>query len=411
MEEKVPVTPTPADDVSSKINSALSELDGDDKAPITETPKVTPKVEPPTPPAAPKPPEDVAKEQQASEPPADAAVAKPEADATPKETPDKPLLAGKYTNKYDLQAGVLEEAIVLKSDKKELVKLFTEADSTGDWSKVEAKYKELQTQVVKKIQDEKKPAETAQEVTPPKVETPETALSQDELKQVLFEQTTEQVANSRIASRMKELGIAIPKTDEELNALQLDYPAIYIEFTQTFQGTYRNLQTLAQKHMESTKQAPAFNNSQEEKSRQQIGDFAKQWDVPIGDVDKIIAEAKASKSVFDNKDGVDFIREDALFEWFMAKKAPEMLRAVKAKADAEKAAATQTATVEGRMQGAQDVEKNKAKAIQSISTSSTPASATTAKPVDFSDPKQAKAAGFDAVSKRLNDLLDSEEPG
>jgi cell division protein FtsN len=109
MEDGSPVvkeTPSPADDVSSKINSALSSLDGDDNAPITETLKVTPKVEPPTPPATPKPPEDVAKEK-APEPPADAAVAKPDTEATPKETPEKPLLAGKYTNKYDLQAGVL----------------------------------------------------------------------------------------------------------------------------------------------------------------------------------------------------------------------------------------------------------------------------------------------------------------
>lgn len=331
-----------------------------------------------------------AAEKPASEP------AKPASE----QSPDKKY-AGKYTNTFDLIEGTLEEVKALGADKKEVSSLVIEAQASGDWSKVEAKYKELQAQVVKKIQDSKKPEAVKPPEKPAEEQTTETDLKPEEFQKLLVEKTMEQISDSDLSRKFAKFKVEIPTTQEALDELEIAYPTLFMQFEQTFRNLFAANKQQAELFLKAEKEAPGYNDTQKQTTKQKIEEFAKEWEVTLSsdEIDSMIAEATADKSIYEERNGVQFIRENALFDRFMVKNARTVLAQVKAKTKVD-------ALNEGAQNALKDLDEARKKTPDTLSNTSTPSSAAVKpKEIDWSDPDQAKLAGADKIRERITDAL------
>jgi hypothetical protein len=380
------------EEVQKKIDSAFKDEPTPVETPATPPKETTPAVEPLKPETSTETP------VQTTETPKQTTETA-STETTPPETP-KTYVGDKYTNEFDLMDGVLEEVKALKLDKKEVIDLFREAQKSGDYSKVESKYKELQTQVQAKVKEEKTTkTETPPEETLSDEDSTGTGLSDKEFNDILLKTTHERLQGSNLAEKFKRWQVEFPKTDQELDELEIKYPTLYTQYVDTFQHLYDQAKSQAEAFRKADKEAPAHNEKLKNEAKQQIGEFISEWKVDLKpeEVDKIVTDALKSKQNYEKKEGVDFLRDGAIYEWFMAKKAPTILKEIRVKT-----------LNEGRMQGAQDVAKAKTQTPKTISTTATPASATKTKEVDLTDHRQVKAAGEDFVHKKLKEIFASD---
>jgi hypothetical protein len=379
------------EEVQKKIDSAFSD-ESIQETPATPPQETTPAAEPP------KTETSTEKTEQTTETPKQTTETV-STETTPAETP-KTYVGDKYTNEFDLMDGVLEEVKALKLDKKEVIDLFREAQKSGDYSKVELKYKELQTQVQAKVKEEK----TTKEEKPPKEtlsneDSTGTGLSDKEFDDILLKTTHEKLQGSNLAEKFKRWQVEFPKTYQELDDLEIKYPTLYMQYVDTFTNLYNQTKSQAEAFRKADKEAPIHNEKLKNEAKQQIGEFISEWKVDLKpeEIDKIVTDAVKSKQNYDKKEGVDFLRDGAIYEWFMAKKAPAILKEVRVKT-----------LNEGRMQGAQDVASPKTQTPKTISTSSTPTSATTQKKIDLTDHRQVKGAGEKFIREKLKEIFTSE---
>ena len=392
---------------SDKINSYVDALPENDDAtpapaPVPEPvkqPEKAPEAQPPAAPASTEPPVKQP-EAPATEPAKETPV--PAAEPTPA---DDKLLAGRFENTYDLEHAVLEEVKTLKLDKKDAIALFDEARKSGDYSKVVEKYKELQGQVDKQIEEQKKnepPKPEPQPAEPPVREPVEPELTQESVKQIVLETSYEDFGKTEFAQWMKDQGIEVPTTDEQLAALAKENRPVYREFLETFGRIVQGNRQRAEEFQKSEKEAPSYNNSQKEKAKQQIIASAKELDIELKseEVTQILDEASKSREVYEDKNGTPYIRDGAIVDYFMARRYPKLV------GEAYKKMKTDILT-KGRAEGAEAVIAGKTAEPARMSTSAQPPVVTKPGKIDFSDPKQAKAAGLDAIGKRADELIDA----
>src|SRR5208283_1609034 len=155
-EQDIKPVPTPAEKIDEFLN-ALPEEDNAEPTPAP-TPVETPVATPPA--SSPSAEPTVTKQPETlPAPPAPAPPAGGKTPATPPAEGAAPkLFADKYENRFDLINGTLElvKANEIKGDdRKAVIALLEEADTTKDYSKVEAKYKELQATRTRQIEAER----------------------------------------------------------------------------------------------------------------------------------------------------------------------------------------------------------------------------------------------------------------
>jgi hypothetical protein len=392
MEEKEVVkVNVPEENITATIDEALS--DSHEELPqIPELPREEP---PKSEPAA----EVIATEKTDKSPEKEPA---PQGGEAPIPTGEPKLLAGKFTNLLDLGVSALEEVKVLKIDKKEVSEMIAEAFRTGDTSKVEAKYKELESQVGKQIADEKKnePPKPGVKTVEPPVATTEPELTAEEYRQAVLDQSYAQFEKTVLAADMREAGIEVPKTDEQLAELKLVNRPMWKEFMDEFQGIVLTNKTKADEFLKAEKEVPVHNNSQREKAKTQILDFGKKFKVEIKpeEIDKILLDAEKEPGLYENRNGLMFIREGSIFRFFKAERAEDLLDRVSKQTEAE-------SLTKGRQQAAEDLKNIDGKAIKSISTTQMPGMKTVPKPIDWNDPEQVRKASI--PEKELTDKIDS----
>lgn len=372
----------------------LVEKKDEGSTPVVETPK----------------PESVEKKEDTPEPTVEKAQEKPaqtEQEKTPvkTETPENKLYAGKYTTSFDLIEGVLEEVKALGADKKSVAALVTEAQTSGDWSKVEAKYKELQAEISKKQpvaqkKDEASPTET------PKKDPDETDLTPEEFDKLIVDNTMKQLSESPLSKKFEKYAVKMPTTQEGLDDLEIAYPALHMQFTEAFRQVYANTEKQAKQFIQYQKEAPGHNELQVANAKKQIADFAQKWNVGVTpeDIDSAVKEAIKSGAalVTEQKSGIDFIREGGIFKWFLAERAEQLLETVRNKAAVE-------ADNKARIEALNDLEQKKAATPSTISTASTPSAQAKPKEVNWNNPEEAKKQGRAAISNALDTLL-SDNP-
>jgi hypothetical protein len=271
---------------------------------------------------------------------------------TPPETPETNY-AGKYSNTFDLTHAVQEAAKELnKSYRKEnpeakedlylnkdLVSLFADAQKSNDWTKVEAKYKEFASELTKKREEEKKKVEPP--AVPP-VKEPESTVKPDspefdayvnqvfeQQKEVLAKETRRRFDQTEVAVAMAQAGIEVPQTDEELTVLMKDNYGLWKDFTTTVKGLARTVREDAKNTLRLRQEAPIHNKSQVEKTKKEIEDFGKEWKKTFTpeEIDAILKEAEKTGNIYEDKSGVQMIRDGAFTDYFYARKAMAIIRA------------------------------------------------------------------------------------
>jgi len=325
------------------------------------------------------------------------------------------LYAGKYTNTFDLIDGILEEVKYLKGDKKEIASLVEEAQKTGDWSKVENKYKELQAEVTRRIQEQKRqgdkqPSSSADSSVSQPQQKQENAgqdnymPTQEEYNKVILDVTLRQLKESNLATKFKASGVEIPTTQEELDALELSHPTLWVQFNEAFRQLWNANDMRAKAYLKAVQEAPKHNESELAKTKQRIVDFAKEFDVaiPENEIENFLNEARNNEFLYEMRDGVKFLRDNAVFDWFMAKKALDVLRTIRDKSRVN-------GINEGAKQVLQNIEKAKKEMPKTISTAKNPPSSV--KPqqnkIDLSDYDQARTLGSAAIRRTIDQLLSS----
>ena len=383
--------------LSNTLDEALSsEKEELPTVPDTSKMEVTPTAEPAKTPETPAPTEKTGTEKE---------TPAPQTETSAEPSTDKNLFAGKYNSTLDLTEAVLEEVKALKADKKDVADLITEAHKTGDWSKVEAKYKEFQAQVEKQIADQKKtePTQPAQPTTEPAQQpTAEPEVSPQEYQAAILDQSFNDFEQTELAKDFKEAGIEIPRTDEQLAELKKNDRGMYREFMQEFGRIATRNKAAADEFLQADKDAPVQNTSEEKKATQQITDFGKKYKVEIKpeEIQAILKDAKAKGDIFTTKNGVLFIKEGAIFRYFKAEKAEDILDRVQKQTEAE-------ALTRGRTEGHTDATTKNDKGIRSASTVAVPgAKAKAPATIDWKNEESIRAMASESqASEKLDELL------
>jgi hypothetical protein len=399
-EQDIKPVPTPAEKIDEFLN-ALPEEDNAEPTPAptpVETPVATPPASSPSAePTAPKQPETL------PAPPAPTPVAREETPATPPEPAAPKLFADKYENRFDLINGTLElvKANEIKGDdRKAVIALLEEADTTKDYSKVEAKYKELQATRTRQIEAERSatpPPPAPTEPTPPVNEPPVDIAGQPEkVKQFILSTAFQEFRQTSLAKYMERNGIEIPTTDEQLAELEDSNRPVWREFIDTFRPLVANNKKFVDDFSRSQAEAPVHNNSQKQKAKTEIEASIKELGIEMKpeEIDAAIDEAIKQPWLYEDKNGSSFLRDNALVDYFTAKKLRGLVKPAIERIRSE-------AKTEGAARGAQAVIDGKAKEPPRASNSSLPPTQHTVRPIDFSDKKQARAAGPQAREEAL----------
>jgi hypothetical protein len=405
-----------------ELEDVLNKIDSPDATPTPATPPVQTATETAQP-------ENVStsteKTVQTPETPASPATPSPEkpSEESPSVTPetvkpDQPLYAGKYFDKYNLMNGVMESNKAAGHDNKELVALFKKAEETGDYKPVEAKYKELDAEVTKKIQNEKK---TQEAVVTPSPDTTGTGMSDQEFKDLLLEQAQKLILNTPIVGTMARLAVStnkrikdllaeapelkqillrLPQTQEELDLLTFLMPQIADDYKKSFGQVYRDAREQAEQYLKIEKEAPVHNKSQQETETKQINELMTKWNatLPKEDVDKWLEEKLKDPSIYEDRSGVKYIRPNAIINSFVVDNADKLhdLALQKATAQASNTASLKTVNT------LQNLEKN---AIKSIGTSDLTPQKTQPVRVDLTDPQQVRTLSTEDREKALDDIV------
>ena len=361
-----------------------------------------------------KPPEPAPENKPATEPVKTSAEVK---DA-PSDKPEKPIYAGKYFDKYNLMNGTMEANKAAGHDNKELVELFKKAEESNDWSPVESKYKELSSAVTKKIEEDKKAEEEKKKVTPsePPVKEPEATVKPDspefdtyvnqvfeQQKDLLAQETRRRFDQTDVAAAMSQAKIDVPQTDEELTVLMRDNYGLWKDFTSTVKNIAKAVREDAKTTLRLRQEAPIHNKTQVEKTKKQIEDFGKEWNKTFTpeEIDAILKEAEKDGNIYENKSGVQMIRDGAYSDYFHARKAMGIIRA--AVEEQKKAIAAENRN-QGAVAAQEAFDKNKTEQIPSASALHSPAASDKVKKFDVG------ASGLTAedFDKEANKLLESD---
>ena len=301
----------------------------------------------------------------AAETPAAPAPGQPAPSAPAPAAAPEALLAGKYKSTADLKKGILEITKPLGYPQKVIERLVAFAEKTGDWKTVEDTYKELDTALSR---DQKIPAAAAPaapaapQETQPGSET-DKAVAQ-EMYRVSVDEAYDQVSRSPVAAELAELGLNIPRTKEEWNRLKLDYPYVAFRFDQEFTRQFQAAQKGVHDYYTSLEGLEAHTTQAKATAQQQIKDIAKEYNLEGFDdtrAEQLIAEALKSPQIYEDRNSVQYIRDGAIRDYFIAKEFPNLTKAMKLGAE-----------LNGRTQAVKDLEEMRKRNINSISSAPLP---------------------------------------
>lgn len=333
------------------------------------------------------------KKQDASATPAPAT---PPAETAPDTQAKK--YADRFESTFDLIDGVLEEVKALGKDKKEISALVTEAQKSGDWSKVESKYKEYQSDYNKKV-EETKAKEKPVETTADTVQEPDMELG--EYQAVLVETTMKQISDSDVARKFAKFDVKLPQTQEELDALEIAHPNLWMQYTDAFKRLYMANDENARGFLEADRTQSTHNETQLQQTKSQIEAFAKKYGTTVdpSEVERILTEAQKLDTVYENRHGVKFLRENSLYKYFLAEAAEKIIENVRKATEAE-------ALNRGRAEAAKTIHSNNEAAPKTISTSQVPPTQSTApKDPDWNNPDEARKVGSEKIASKIDELL------
>jgi hypothetical protein len=365
----------------------------------TPKPAVTPteKEKEVTPPAAPVPVTPAGETPKEPETPTSTATPA----STPKETltptPTEKLYAGRYADKYNLMIGTMEINKAVGGDNKTLVELFKAAEESGDWSPVEAKYKELQAEHTKKSQEAKvadTPADTSEESVSTEVIPPQ-------WKDQIDNEALQRFNQTEVGKTMAALGYAIPTSDPEVNALFATNYSLAKDFVKTFQQIYDNVKKDARVIIKAQKEAPVHNNQQVELAKQQINELIKKWNAefPQEDIDKAIAQYVKDPSIYESRNSQQYIRTGEILRRFVGDNGDKLheIAIAKAKAEASNKASVDTAETLANL---------KEKTVKSIGSTVVPAQGTRPVKIDLTDEKQVRSLSSEDAERAFQEELE-----
>ena len=292
------------------------------------------------------------------------------------------LLAGKYKTENDLVNGIFEENRVVKGDLTPLLDLIEEARRTKDYSKAEAKYKELQTSATAKIAEEKKnlpPSQPQEQVQKPAQDKqpalPEQQLpSPKEMETMVTSQVAKELASSALAKKFEAKGVRLPENQEELDAIEEDYPTLYVQYIREQDRLTSEVRQRGEAFLKVEREAPTHNEQQRTEARTQITEFAKRYgkEMNANEVNAIIKEIENKGDVWTSNLGVPYLEKGGIFRYFKAEKGIDFFDThfQRAIADTKNQTAQATANL---------IEEFKKVGIKSVSTIAIPGSGSQAR--------------------------------
>ena len=345
-------------------------------------------------------------------------------ESAPAVTTEAKKYAGKYEDEFELAHGVYEIAKATGHDKKEFKSLIDEAKTSGDYSKLESKYKEYQAELTKKNQESKKTETTTDKTSKETANTvkPDSPEFEAQLQQFLDAnqdkvavRATELFYQTEVAQRMADMGIELPKADATEQEVKEFWANLYAtngwladKLTQTRDQILNSVKESIRNTGRARLEAPERNKSQIEKSKTKIEEFGKKWKIDFTpeEVQSIVDEAQKDRSIYEDKYTVKFIKDNAIFKSFMAEKASEYLEK---SIEKQKAQLEADSKAKGAIEADQKIQDNKKKSLSTISTTSlNSGKPADKKTVDWSNPDEAKSASEADALKFLQEAISQE---
>lgn len=311
---------------------------------------------------------------------------KPEDAPSPSEAPvEEKKYAGKYKTTDDLARGVGEAGKVLGFTEGMFEPLIEAAKKSGDWSAVEATYSKLNSEVGRRGGRGPEGTEGVQEASRPTPEGPTPELD-EKVHAAVTDMTFDQLQGSVLAGEFRKIGRELPKDSAAFEELTREMPYLAMRFREEFARAYGvNIQA-ASKYVAAVKSAPAENARALDSGILSVREEAKKYGVELSDADveAIKSEVSANPVWYNVREGVRFLRPDAVKAHFMATRLPMLIPQMIAQAKAE-----------GRIEASRKMEELRRKEVHTVSTSplsgSVQPSRSTKKKVDENDLAQIEA--------------------
>lgn len=273
--------------------------------------------------------------------------------STPPVTPPAPaakkpgeegyLYAGKYKSVDDMKKGFVEIGKPLNISEKILTKTLQYAEKTGDWTGVEEMYSEMQEQMrQQKRNPNAAPAQTSASAaptqdTPPA--TPEGPTKEQLALMVALQDTVLAVKESSVAKRLAKAGYTIPDkfmmdskvTREFIELLKDDSRIEALELQQLIKDTVMESRSTALQYLQAEDESKSALETEKEAGKSAVKKFAETNGITVTDeeVDALVNEALASGYSFEDRNGVRFVRKDAVLQHYYATRAPAIIEQVK----------------------------------------------------------------------------------
>ena len=368
--------------MSEVITKQTNEIDDEEATQLSES-EINKRLDG-TPSEPPKPPEEDT--ANATPPVEDQTGNQPPAEPTPE------LLAGKYKTFDDLKHAALELNTKLYGETTAARLAAKELTAVTDTTELTDLYKSLESELGKQSQPE--PPELEPDSQIPPEETGD--IDQATYNQAVAQETVRQFSQTPLWQEMRQQGIEFPSTAEQWQVLKDAYPYYASRLESTMENLHNTVEAEAKAYRDATLKEDSYNSGIVESNRQKIIDFAKDLEINLKpeEIQQFIDANIGNQELYKDFHGASYLKEDALLKHWLASEFPKYTKAIKDIYQAK-----------GRMQGVDDVEAARNKAVRSIGTSHVPAQSTRTKtPIKVTDIDEEMAGGLseEEINKALS---------
>lgn len=262
--------------------------------------------------------------------------------ATPsKETPasggsqdGKGKFAGKYATEDDLKAAIKEAGKTLGYNPALLERLITTTKEVKD---LEAVYKDLEKEI-----SSKPPKPAAAE---PGGDPAEVQQQQKEIVLRVVNSTLQAIRSNPIADQLRQLGHPIPPkflvdpkvTQEYMTKLKEESPVDYLELKTLAERSYGAAKQSTESFVKSLQESDEANVATIEADKKAIRELGQQLGIPVTEdsLNAFVDDALKIQSIYEEKNGVPFIKKDSLYQAFYWKNREAIEKAIRLKAAEE----------------------------------------------------------------------------
>jgi hypothetical protein len=350
-EEVTPESKLSDEDLEKKIEAAATGK-APEPAPDKGTPKTeTPAVSPATAPAA-----------------------------EPGKQPEK-LLAGRYKTEADLEKGILELTKQMGIDDRGIRLELDIAKEFKNFSTIERLYTRMQSEWTK-----------SKAAGAPRPAAPAPATDEKEFLQIVTQSTLEAMKSNATIEQMVEDGFTIPRTKQELDDLRKENFAWWKAFTDEFKRTFDEYSREGREYQKALDEVDSANTQAIEREITRIRQFVEANGLKLSDaeVEALKTEAIASPLVYEDRHGVQFIRDGGIYKYWLAEKFPEKLEELKV-----------ALVAKSRKEGITDLKALQSEGIRSISTSPIPGQRVEAPKIDEKNPDEVAKLSDEELAQRI----------